>query len=65
MEGSWGDESMWVATPDEAYRVLEEQLEPGDLVLFKSSNGAGLRYLGDKVAAAAGTAGTAGEGGRS
>ena len=50
MEGSWGDESMWVATPDEAHRVLEEQLEPGDLVLFKSSNGAGLRFLGDRVA---------------
>ena len=50
MEGSWGDESMWVATTDEAHRVLEEQLEPGDLVLFKSSNGAGLRFLGDRVA---------------
>jgi UDP-N-acetylmuramoyl-tripeptide--D-alanyl-D-alanine ligase len=62
LEGSWGDESMFVETADEAFDVLQEQLQPGDLVLFKSSNGAGLRYLGDKVAAAPGTAG---EGGRS
>jgi len=52
---------MFVETADEAFDVLQEQLQPGDLVLFKSSNGAGLRYLGDKVAAAAGSAG---EGGR-
>jgi UDP-N-acetylmuramoyl-tripeptide--D-alanyl-D-alanine ligase len=50
MEGSWGDESMFVETPEDAYRVLQEELLPGDLVLFKSSNGAGLRFLGDRVA---------------
>ncbi|MCG2623849.1 UDP-N-acetylmuramoyl-tripeptide--D-alanyl-D-alanine ligase [Arthrobacter sp. I2-34] len=61
LEGSWGDESMYVETADEAFDVLQEQLRPGDLVLFKSSNGAGLRYLGDQVAAA----GAAREGGRS
>ncbi|MFD1212744.1 UDP-N-acetylmuramoyl-tripeptide--D-alanyl-D-alanine ligase [Arthrobacter sp. GCM10027362] len=53
LEGSWGDESMYVDTPDEAFNVLQEQLRPGDLVLFKSSNGAGLRLLGDRIAAAA------------
>jgi UDP-N-acetylmuramoyl-tripeptide--D-alanyl-D-alanine ligase len=50
LEGSWGDESLWVGTPEEARRVLEEKLEPGDLVLFKSSNSAGLRFLGDRIA---------------
>jgi UDP-N-acetylmuramoyl-tripeptide--D-alanyl-D-alanine ligase len=35
---------------DEAYDVLEAQLEPGDLVLFKSSNSVGLRHLGDRIA---------------
>ena len=58
MEGSWGDESMFVETPEDAYRVLQEELLPGDLVLFKSSNGAGLRFLGDQVAQSAGQAGS-------
>lgn len=60
LEGSWGEESMYVDTPEEAYDVLAEQLRPGDLVLFKSSNGAGLRFLGDRIAAAAGGAGEGG-----
>ena len=50
MEGSWGDESTFVETPEDAYKVLQRDLRPGDLVLFKSSNGAGLRHLGDRVA---------------
>lgn len=50
LEGSWGDEAMWVETAEEAERVLEERLRPGDIVLVKSSNGAGLRFLGDRVA---------------
>ncbi|MBD7993760.1 UDP-N-acetylmuramoyl-tripeptide--D-alanyl-D-alanine ligase [Arthrobacter sp. Sa2CUA1] len=50
MEGSWGDESQFVQTPEEAQAVLEAGLEPGDIVLFKSSNGAGLRFLGDRIA---------------
>ncbi|GAB3188422.1 UDP-N-acetylmuramoyl-tripeptide--D-alanyl-D-alanine ligase [Nesterenkonia suensis] len=50
-EGSWGDEAHWVATAEEAEAHLEEQLRSGDVVLFKSSNGAGLRLLGDRIAA--------------
>ncbi|UYB37315.1 UDP-N-acetylmuramoyl-tripeptide--D-alanyl-D-alanine ligase [Arthrobacter koreensis] len=50
MEGSWGDESTFVQTPEEAEAILESSLEPGDIVLFKSSNGAGLRFLGDRIA---------------
>ncbi|WP_417218931.1 UDP-N-acetylmuramoyl-tripeptide--D-alanyl-D-alanine ligase [Arthrobacter sp.] len=51
LEGSWGDEAYFVETPDEAEQLLQEQLEPGDIVLFKSSNSSGLRHLGDRVAA--------------
>lgn len=50
MEGSWGDESMFVPDADAAHAVLASELAPGDVVLFKSSNGAGLRFLGDRIA---------------
>ncbi|MDN6201935.1 MAG: UDP-N-acetylmuramoyl-tripeptide--D-alanyl-D-alanine ligase, partial [Micrococcaceae bacterium] len=50
LEGSWGDEAYYVETPDDAVALLADQLEPGDIVLFKSSNSAGLRHLGDRVA---------------
>ena len=49
-EGSWGDECVFAETVDEAYELLQDQLQPGDLVLFKSSNGIGLRHLGDRIA---------------
>jgi UDP-N-acetylmuramoyl-tripeptide--D-alanyl-D-alanine ligase len=49
-EGSWGDECVFAETPDEAYELLNAELEPGDLVLFKSSNSVGLRHLGDRIA---------------
>ena len=51
-EGSWGDECVFTETADEAFALLQSQLEPGDLVLFKSSNGVGLRHLGDRIALA-------------
>ncbi|NYE93965.1 UDP-N-acetylmuramoyl-tripeptide--D-alanyl-D-alanine ligase [Psychromicrobium silvestre] len=51
-EGSWGEESRFVADVDEAYEILEKELSPGDLVLFKSSRDAGLRFLGDRIALA-------------
>ncbi|QCY47565.1 UDP-N-acetylmuramoyl-tripeptide--D-alanyl-D- alanine ligase [Glutamicibacter creatinolyticus] len=51
LEGSWGEEAHYVEDLDEARQLLNEQLEPGDIVLFKSSNGAGLRFLGDEIAA--------------
>jgi UDP-N-acetylmuramoyl-tripeptide--D-alanyl-D-alanine ligase len=49
-EGSWGDECVFAETADEAYELLQAELRPGDLVLFKSSNGIGLRHLGDRIA---------------
>ena len=55
-EGSWGDEAVWVPDADAAYALLADKLRPGDVVLFKSSRDAGLRWLGDKVAGDAGSA---------
>ena len=49
-EGSWGDECVFAETPEDAYDLLQAELEPGDLVLFKSSNSIGLRHLGDRIA---------------
>ncbi|GAB3249630.1 UDP-N-acetylmuramoyl-tripeptide--D-alanyl-D-alanine ligase [Arthrobacter pigmenti] len=53
LEGSWGDESVFVDDLDAAEELLTAELEPGDLVLFKSSNSAGLRLLGDRIASSA------------
>ncbi|WP_309080023.1 UDP-N-acetylmuramoyl-tripeptide--D-alanyl-D-alanine ligase [Zhihengliuella sp.] len=52
LEGSWGDEAHYVETVEEAEALLVRELRPGDIVLFKSSNSAGLRHLGDRIAAA-------------
>ena len=49
-EGSWGDEAVWVPDADAAYDLLKRELSPGDVVLFKSSRDAGLRWLGDRLA---------------
>ena len=49
-EGSWGDECLFAETVDEAFEVLDAELQSGDLVLFKSSNSVGLRHLGDRIA---------------
>ena len=49
-EGSWGDEAVWVPDADAACDLLAEELRPGDVVLFKSSRDAGLRWLGDRLA---------------
>lgn len=48
-EGSWDGESVFHETQDEAYDYLMEFLRPGDTVLVKSSNAAGLRFLGDRL----------------
>ena len=48
-EGSWDGESLYFDTPDDAYEHLASALEPGDTVLVKSSNSAGLRFLGDRL----------------
>ena len=50
LEGSWGDEAYYAEDSKAAARILKENLLPGDIVLFKSSNGSGLRLLGDQVA---------------
>jgi len=50
-EGSWGEESVFVPDLDAARAVLAEALEPGDVVLVKSSLGSGLWELGDELAA--------------
>ena len=50
-QGSWDGESLFAETQEEAEALLEEILEPGDTVLVKSSNSAGLRHLGDRLGA--------------
>lgn len=56
-EGSWGEESVFVPDLDAARAVLAEALEPGDVVLVKSSLGSGLWQLGDELAAGGPAAG--------
>ena len=48
-EGSWGEESVLVPDAEAAYRLLADELRPGDVVLLKSSRDAGLRHLGDRL----------------
>jgi UDP-N-acetylmuramoyl-tripeptide--D-alanyl-D-alanine ligase len=58
LEGSWGEESVFVPDNDAALDWLREHLAPGDVVLFKASNAARLSrvaeaVLGDAPAASA------------
>lgn len=48
-EGSWNGEAVFFETADEAFEYLKSELRPGDSVLVKSSNAAGLRFLGDRL----------------
>jgi UDP-N-acetylmuramoyl-tripeptide--D-alanyl-D-alanine ligase len=48
-EGSWDGESLYFDTQDAAFEHLSGALRPGDTVLVKSSNSAGLRFLGDRL----------------
>ncbi|MDR6613663.1 UDP-N-acetylmuramoyl-tripeptide--D-alanyl-D-alanine ligase [Leifsonia sp. 1010] len=48
-EGSWDGESLYFDTQDAAFEHLRGALRPGDTVLVKSSNSAGLRILGDRL----------------
>ncbi|ORA32500.1 UDP-N-acetylmuramoyl-tripeptide--D-alanyl-D-alanine ligase [Mycobacterium aquaticum] len=57
MEGSWGSESTMVADADAALELLRAELQPGDVVLVKASNSAGLGALADAIAFDAGAAG--------
>lgn len=54
LEGSWDGESVLVDSVDEAYDRLRGELRAGDVVLVKSSNSAGLRFLGDRLVEAGG-----------
>jgi UDP-N-acetylmuramoyl-tripeptide--D-alanyl-D-alanine ligase len=49
MEGSWGSESVQVADADAALALLRAELVPGDVVLVKASNAAGLGALADSL----------------
>jgi UDP-N-acetylmuramoyl-tripeptide--D-alanyl-D-alanine ligase len=51
MEGSWGEEAAIVADADAALAVLRAELQPGDVVLVKASNAAGLGALADSLTA--------------
>lgn len=48
-EGSWDGESAFVETSDEAFDLVTSSVRPGDTILVKSSNSAGLRLLGDRL----------------
>jgi UDP-N-acetylmuramoyl-tripeptide--D-alanyl-D-alanine ligase len=45
LEGSWGDESVFVSDNDEATAWLREHLQPGDVVLVKASRAAALEQV--------------------
>ncbi len=49
--GAREERAGYVPDTEEAYELLSDQLRPGDVVLLKSSRDAGLRYLGDRLAA--------------
>ena len=51
MEGSWGPESTMVPDADAALELLRAELEPGDVVLVKASNAAGLGALAEALLA--------------
>ena len=48
-EGSWDGESEFFEEPEDALAYLREMLQPGDIVLVKSSKSANLRHLGDAL----------------
>ena len=49
MEGSWGAEAMRVDDADAALEMLSAELRPGDVVLVKASNSAGLAALAQSL----------------
>lgn len=50
MEGSWGSEAIMVPDADAALALLQDELQPGDVVLVKASNAAGLGALAETLA---------------
>ena len=51
LEGSWGDESLFVADNEQALAWLREHLEPGDVVLLKASRAAALETVAEALLA--------------
>ena len=51
MEGSWGAEATRVDDNDAALALLRAELGPGDVVLVKASNSAGLATLAQALIA--------------
>jgi UDP-N-acetylmuramoyl-tripeptide--D-alanyl-D-alanine ligase len=49
LEGSWGDESVFVSDNDEATAWLREHLRPGDVVLVKASRAAALEQVAEAL----------------
>ncbi|MBX3311927.1 MAG: UDP-N-acetylmuramoyl-tripeptide--D-alanyl-D-alanine ligase [Microbacteriaceae bacterium] len=49
-EGSWDGESEWVADNEEAIKIIQATVQPGDIVLTKGSNILKLWEVGDKLA---------------
>jgi UDP-N-acetylmuramoyl-tripeptide--D-alanyl-D-alanine ligase len=62
LEGSWGEESVFVPDADAAADWLREHLAPGDVVLFKASHAVQLSRVAHGLLAEAPGAGD--EGGR-
>ena len=54
MEGSWGSESIMVPDAESALELLRAELSPGDVVLVKASNAAGLGALAEALLIQAG-----------
>jgi len=52
MEGSWGAEATLVEDADAALALLRAEVSPGDVVLVKASNAAGLGALAEALAQA-------------
>ncbi len=49
LESSFGQETTFVETADEAEALLRRELAAGDVVLFKSSNVSGLQALAERI----------------
>ena len=49
MEGSWGSEATMVADAGAALELLRSELQPGDVVLVKASNAAGLWAIAEAL----------------
>lgn len=49
LEGSWDGESVIVATTEEAYDLLRDEIRENDVVLVKGAAGTGLAALGDRL----------------